>query len=134
MSLALFQNDSHETGSEGRACARHPSGFKSRLVALLYDYRRVRADPPAKSVYFARVSSTGRSSRGPTLVRSTARERHSASCCPRALEKACRILEICALILWSFLNVESSAQRGGALQKYCHLTFSIYDKVGRFVF
>lgn len=133
MSLALFQNDSHETGSEGRACACRPSGFTSRLAALLYDYRRVRADPPA-NLFILRgfTRQVGPREDRPSCAIDSPRKT-SASCCP-VLEEACRILEICALILWSFLTVESRAQRGGAPQKYCHLTFSIYDKVARSVF
>lgn len=109
MSLALFQNDSHETGSEGRACARRPSGFTSRgfTLRLLSSEGR----PSRKSVYFARVRSTGRSSRGPTLVRSTAGERHR----PRSQEslRHPRDLRANPLIL-SYCRVESSEGRSSS--------------------
>lgn len=125
MSLALFQNDSHETGSEGRACAQRPSGSTSRLAALLYDYCRVRADPPANLFIlrgFARQV-------GPREDRPSC-DRQPEKDIGLALKKVCRILEIYALILWSFLIVESS---GEDLFKST-ATWLFQFKVGRFVF
>lgn len=115
MSLALFQNDSFENRWESRACARRLSDFTLCLsLRLLHGFtlRLLSSEgrPFCKSVYFARVHSTGRSSRGPTLVRSTAWERHRARITSSSWENLLysRDLHINSLILSANGSKESS--------------------------